>query len=353
MVKFENYEKWDMIIAYIESGKNVSDAANLYFTRYPERRQPNRVIFSKLSNNLKNYGSFVKPRPKKYAKPNKENETINVLGFVEVNSSSSSREIEGEIGVPRRTALRILKDNKYKPYKIRINHYLYPNDNQKRLQFCRWYLQKCEEVNSFRNNIIWTDEAKITSDGLFNRNNQHIWSDINPNANTTRKRQGRYGFNVCCFMMQNKIYYFTYEDNLNANLYLELLENHLAEFLDSIPLQTRQNIFFQLDGAPAHNAMVTRNFLNHTFPNNWIGTYGPVNWPPRSPDITPLDFFLWGFLKDQVYSKENNNMEELRRNTASAFEKIKPVHVINALRAIEKRCQLCIQNNGGHFEHKL
>ena len=24
-------------------------------------------------------------------------------------------------------------------------------------------------------------------------------------------------------------------------------------------------------------------------------------WPPRSPDATPCDFFLWGYVKDQVY----------------------------------------------------
>jgi hypothetical protein len=99
-------------------------------------------------------------------------------------------------------------------------------------------------VNNFRNNIIWSDEARITSDGLFNRYNQHVWSDVNPNANTTQKRQGRFGFNVCSFIMKNKIYYFTYEDNLNSNLYVELIEDHLREFLDNLPLQIRQNVFF-------------------------------------------------------------------------------------------------------------
>jgi hypothetical protein len=28
---------------------------------------------------------------------------------------------------------------------------------------------------------------------------------------------------------------------------------------------------------------------------------GPMEWPPRSPDLTPIDFFLWGFVKDNVY----------------------------------------------------
>lgn len=40
-----------------------------------------------------------------------------------------------------------------------------------------------------------------------------------------------------------------------------------------------------------------------TFPDWWIGRDGPINWPPRSPDISPLDFFLWGYVKDIVYQK--------------------------------------------------
>ena len=43
-------------------------------------------------------------------------------------------------------------------------------------------------------------------------------------------------------------------------------------------------------------------FLDVTFPNRWIGSDGPTPWPPRSPDITPLDFFLSGHVKDKVFS---------------------------------------------------
>jgi len=42
--------------------------------------------------------------------------------------------------------------------------------------------------------------------------------------------------------------------------------------------------------------------LDATFPNRWIGRDGPTPWPPRSPDITPFDFFLWGYVKDKVFS---------------------------------------------------
>jgi len=60
------------------------------------------------------------------------------------------------------------------------------------------------------------------------------------------------------------------------------------------------NLFFQQDGAPAHNAIIVQEYLNQTFGHKWMWTYGPVQWPPRSPDITPLDYFLWGHLKTVV-----------------------------------------------------
>jgi len=49
-------------------------------------------------------------------------------------------------------------------------------------------------------------------------------------------------------------------------------------------------IIFQQDGAPPHGSSHVHPFLDATFPNRWIGTDGPKPWPPRSPDITPLDF---------------------------------------------------------------
>ena len=37
-------------------------------------------------------------------------------------------------------------------------------------------------------------------------------------------------------------------------------------------------------------------FLDETFPGRWVGRGGPTAWPPRSLDLTPLDFFAWGFI---------------------------------------------------------
>ncbi|KAJ8962876.1 hypothetical protein NQ318_001284 [Aromia moschata] len=56
------------------------------------------------------------------------------------------------------------------------------------------------------------------------------------------------------------------------------------------------------DGAPPHFARQVRDFLNVEHPNRWIGRNGPIHWPARSPDLTPCDFYLWGYMKQLVYS---------------------------------------------------
>lgn len=70
--------------------------------------------------------------------------------------------------------------------------------------------------------------------------------------------------------------------------------------MENVPLATRQNMFFQQDGCPAHNAHIIRQYLNEQFNEKWIGTHSSIPWPPRSPDLTCLDYFLWGYLKNKV-----------------------------------------------------
>jgi hypothetical protein len=62
-----------------------------------------------------------------------------------------------------------------------------------------------------------------------------------------------------------------------------------------------QTLIFQQDGAPPHYHRSVNDFLNETVPERWIGRGGPTAWPPRSPDLTSMDFFLWECVKDLVY----------------------------------------------------
>ncbi|EZA51862.1 hypothetical protein X777_09164 [Ooceraea biroi] len=78
---------------------------------------------------------------------------------------------------------------------------------------------------------------------------------------------------------------------------------------------------------PAHCGRTTRAWLDRHYPRRWIGRGGVVSWPPRSPDLTPVDFFVWGALKQEVYSLPVTSREQLRDRIVAAVHQISPISV--------------------------
>ena len=61
------------------------------------------------------------------------------------------------------------------------------------------------------------------------------------------------------------------------------------------------------------------------------GRAGPISWPARSPDLTPLDFWLWGYLKDHVYGQQLSTLQQLRDAIKDELEAIPPIMVYNTV----------------------
>jgi hypothetical protein len=68
-------------------------------------------------------------------------------------------------------------------------------------------------------------------------------------------------------------------------------------------LQDIQDMIYEQDGAPPHFHNEMRSYLDERLRNCWIGRGGPMEWPPRSPDLTPMGLFLWGFVKNNVKTR--------------------------------------------------
>ena len=116
----------------------------------------------------------------------------------------------------------------------------------------------------------------------------------------------------------------------------------LPEMLENVPLQVRQRLWFQHEGAPAHFALDV-----NVLPNHCIGRGGPVQWPPCSPDLTPMDFFIWGEMKCLLYETLIDTPEELVAHVADAAA------IIRETQSFACRYQLCINVNGRHFQQLL
>ena len=116
----------------------------------------------------------------------------------------------------------------------------------------------------------------------------------------------------------------------------------------------RQNFIYQQDGASAHYAISVRNELNSQLNGRWIGRRGSIEWPARSPDLTPLDFFLWGYLKNKVYSQPIRDKEHLKEVIKSHCTELKAQLELlrRVTRSVPDRIENGIAANGGHFEDK-
>lgn len=329
----------------LQNSKNEKD-----LIRFPERRQPSRATVFRLKSNLLNYGCYSKPR-QPHVERNEAGE-INVLACVEARPQISCRKIEEEVGVSKTKVQKILKKHKFKPYKVNIIQELHPDDPFKRLEFSNWFLTKTNRDPDFAKKVIWSDESYISSSGIFNRQNTRHWYQENQHITFERQQQGRFGFSVSCFVLGTKIVYTIFEGSLTAQRYLNILQNNMPELLEDIPLAQRHQIYFQQDGAPAHNSRVVTEYLSAHFSRRWIGTHGPIRWPPRSPDLSILDFFVWSYLKNKIYANRHNNIDELRASTEEAFRNLQrqPFIILNAFRRIETVCGLCIRQNGRQFE---
>ncbi|GFU19171.1 transposable element Tc3 transposase [Trichonephila clavipes] len=87
---------------------------------------------------------------------------------------------------------------------------------------------------------------------------------------------------------------------VNGDRYRAMITNF---FIPELNNQDAQELWFQQDGATCHTARATIDLLKDTLGDRLISRFGPVNWPPRSCDLTPLDYFLWGYVKSLVYAR--------------------------------------------------
>jgi hypothetical protein len=139
--------------------------------------------------------------------------------------------------------------------------------------------------------------------------------------------------------------------NINAARYRNEI---LTPFLNQLHDDELVYGNFQQDGATPHTTRATIDFLAE-FYNRIISRNTPNNWPPRSCDLTPCDFFLWPYIKNSIYTTPINDLAELRNRITQKINEINnnPIVLENVTNAIRRRTRLCLQEQGAHFQHLL
>ncbi|GFW89093.1 putative LOC100569746 [Trichonephila clavipes] len=101
---------------------------------------------------------------------------------------------------------------------------------------------------------------------------------------------------------------------VNGDRYRAMLTNF---FIPELNNHDVQELWFQQDGATCHTARATIDLLKDTFGDR-------LNWPPRSCDLTPLDYFLWNYVKSLVYADKPQTLDHLEDNIRRVIADIRP-----------------------------
>ena len=238
-----------------------------------------------------------------------------------------------------------------RPYKIFYAQQLFPDDKLARISMCNVLQQLSDADERFLSGLCFSDEATFKLHGSVNRHNCVIWGTEKP-YNIAEVPIKSPGITVWCAMRKDMIigpYFF--EGTVTAKSYKTMLESF---FIPELKKRRKLNsTTFQQDGAPPHWGLEVRAFLNANFPGRWIGRDGPILWAARSPDLTPLDFYLWGYLKDRVYGRRPNTLGQLRQFIEEEISFISSETLVATFENFQKRLQLCLHEDGGHFEHCL
>lgn len=268
------------------------------------------------------------------------------------NPKKSLNEASLDLNLSKTTIRRCLKKLKLHPFKAKFLHTLEPGDENLRMEYCLWAQGEFLNNPNFLNKILFTDEATFSTNGVVCSQNNRFWSRQNPDFIVNCKRQYSNKINVFCGIFGCRLIGpFFFEHNLNAAHFLNFLENEFFDAIEDLPLNERLDMHVQLDGAPIHAARPVVEWLNRKFPNKWIGRHSPlIRWPPRSPDITPLDFYLWGKIKNKVYAHRPNNLNELRQRIIQACNQITRGELLNVSRNNRKRIEKCIRLQGDLVE---
>ena len=84
-----------------------------------------------------------------------------------------------------------------------------------------------------------------------------------------------------------------------------------------------------------------------------IFNFGPFEWPARSPDLSPMDFFLWGVLEDMVYKEKPRTIPEIRRVIADKIATIDVELCQKVCRSVAARLVSYIKTTGNNLNFSI
>lgn len=226
-------------------------------------------------------------------------------------------------------------------------------DRRRRRKFCRWVLRRQNRDPNFVQKILFTDECCFGRESTWNFRNEHYWSDRNLFLGMPRNFQIRFSVKLWAGILNDRLIgTFQLDGNLTGPRYNLFLRRHLPRLLRDQGVNINQ-VWWMQDGCPAHHTQENLLQLRRIFGRRVISIGARIEWPPRSPDLNPLDFFFWGHLKSQVYRNPLENLPQLEQRIEDAILTVTPEMLARCIVNFTVRLRVCLEMRGRPVEPRM
>lgn len=354
MEKYTPQQRLQIIKIYYQNSCSVTDTLRKLRPIFGRHHRPNKTTIQRLVQKFESTFSLQNVAvPVRQRNARSEENIAAVRESVANDANVSIPRRSQELQISQTTLWRILREDlSLRAYKIALTQELKPGDHRMRRTFSDWALQQLRVDPEFYKKIISSDEAHFSLNGFVNKQNCRIWSDANPQVIHERTLNPEKLTVWCAFHAGGIIgpYFFFNGDGRTVTVNGERYRTMLTDFFwPQINGMDLGNMWFQQDGATCHTARDTISLLKGKFNEKIISRNGPVNWPARSCDLTPLDYFLWGYLKSQVYANKPTTLEALRVNIETAIANIRADLCEKVMENWVQRIHSCKRFRGGHL----
>lgn len=267
------------------------------------------------------------------------------------NPVRSMRKMAKEAGMSDRTMRRIIKEDCGAKSRARKKTQMITQ----RIRNLR--VERCKKILNFlkRKNpvILFTDESMFTVDPVSNsRTDRYISSlpvkdiaDEYKNVSLTKHPASVMVFGLVASDGRKMDPVFIPEgDKVTTEVYITILSDYVLPWVTK-EYGHRPNVVFQQDGAPCHTSIRSQRWLEEHLP-----FWSKDMWPPSSPDLNPLDYSVWRFMKAKACANRHSNTTALKRTITRAWREMDSEYVIRTCRSFRKRIETVIANNGNPID---
>lgn len=360
MKKYTIKQRIEILEIWFTNGKCNRETARNYNKKHRSRIPLAESTVRRMTAKFLETGSLQDDNDGRTGRPTiqKEETVERVKEYFEEQPETSQKRASLELDISRSTLRRIVKTKLGMfPYKIQIQHFIPEKDISRRFNFANEMINMKEDGKIDFKTIWFSDEAHFYLSGYVNKQNYRYWGTENPHLTVTKPLHPLKVTVWCALSASGLIGPYFFEKTITSDAYKAVLDQYFVPTAHG--MNGIDGYFFMQDGARPHRTSKVFEVISEHFDDRIIGldslkhTGNGMDWPPYSPDLNPLDFYLWGCLKDKVYRVAPKTIAELKEAIGREMEAIGVETLEKVIEEFEKRLLHVVASSGDHFENLI